>query len=81
LVISRWKSEFAANMSAVFKKSNSDEALEEYVASSKYLAYPKIKLSPAYLKTLRKSIEFDRFLLASTRNNQLKNIEKLIPNY
>ena len=46
--------------------------VEEYVASPKYLAYPKIKPSSAYLKTLRKSIEFYRFLLASTRNNQLK---------
>jgi hypothetical protein len=51
--------------------------VEEYVASPKYLAYPKIKPSPAYLKTLQKSIEFYRFLLASTRNNQLKKYQEI----
>ena len=56
---------------------NTPELIEEYAASSKYLAYPKIKPSPAYLKTLRKSIEFYRFLLASTRNNQLKKYREI----
>jgi len=51
--------------------------VEEYVASTNYLKYPKIKLKPAYLKTLRKSIEFYRFLLASTRTNQLKKYQKI----
>jgi len=46
--------------------------LEEYLNSSKYLSYPKIKPSAQYLKTLRKSWEFYRFLLAATRNNELK---------
>ncbi len=51
--------------------------VEEYVASPQYLAYPKIQPSPAYLKTFRKSIEFYRFLLASTRNNQLKKYREI----
>jgi hypothetical protein len=53
------------------------QLVEEYVNSSKYLRYPKINPSPAYLKTLRKSIEFYRFLLASTRNNQLKKYREI----
>ena len=53
------------------------ELVEEYLASNKYYAYPKINPSPSYLKTLRKSIEFYRFLLASTRNNQLKKYREI----
>ena len=53
------------------------QLVEEYVNSSKYVRYPKINPSPAYLKTLRKSIEFYRFLLASTRNNQLKKYREI----
>jgi hypothetical protein len=53
------------------------ELVEEYLASPKYYAYPKIKPNPVYLKALRKSIEFYRFLLASTRTNQLKKYQEI----
>ena len=51
--------------------------VEEYLASPNYYAFPKITPSPAYLKTLRKSLEFYRFLLASTRHNQLKKYREI----
>jgi hypothetical protein len=51
--------------------------VEEYVTSPNYLEYPKIKPNPTYLKTLRKSIEYYRFLLASTRNYQLKKYREI----
>lgn len=51
--------------------------LEEYLNSSKYLSYPKIKPSPTYLKRLRKSWEFYRFALAATRNNELKKYREI----
>jgi hypothetical protein len=53
------------------------QLVEEYVASPNYYVYSKVKPSPAYLKSLRKSIEFYRFLLASTRNNQLKKYREI----
>ncbi len=51
--------------------------VEEYLASSNYLEFPKIKPSPAYLKSLRKSLEFYRFALASTRQNQLRKYREI----
>lgn len=50
-VISRWKSEFAANMSAVFKKSNSNEAPEENVDIEKlYAQIGQLKVENDFLK-------------------------------
>jgi hypothetical protein len=51
--------------------------LEEYLHSSKFLKYPKTKPTAAYLKRLRKSWEFYRFLLAATRNNELKKYREI----
>lgn len=53
------------------------ELFEEYLASSNYYAYPKIKPSPVYLKALRKSTEYYRFVLASTRTNHLKKYQEI----
>ena len=51
VVISRWKSEFAANMSAVFKKSNTGEALEENVDIEKlYAQIEQLKVENDFLK-------------------------------
>ena len=51
VVISRWKSEFAANMSAVFKKSNPNEALEENVDIEKlYAQIGQLKVENDFLK-------------------------------
>jgi hypothetical protein len=51
--------------------------VEEYLASPNYYQFPKINPSPSYLKSLRKSLEFYRFLLASTRHNQLKKYREI----
>jgi hypothetical protein len=53
------------------------ELLEEYSHAPLYYKFPKITPSPPYLKTLRKSLEFYRFLLAATRNNELKKYREI----
>ena len=56
MVISRWKSEFAANMSAVFKKSNPNEALEENIDIEKLHAQiGQLKVENDFLKNLQEA--------------------------
>ncbi len=45
---------------------------DEYLKSSKFYVFQKIKPSEEYLKSLKKSLEFYRFMLASTRSQHLK---------
>jgi hypothetical protein len=48
----------------------------DYLHSNAFYVFQKIKPTPAYLVELKKSLEFYRFLLSSTRSLHLKNYQK-----